>query len=267
LTGGVQLLEGMSALSDNERGQLELSNLVEGQVILAEMDAIGIASDRDVGAVVYYAQNIGVPAYLHKLDGDSKELVVGDIFRSQLDGVGAAGDAAVGQSDNIGRQVGADYHVQLNVFELFGGAAEENDILFECVADVAEIFYFLGYGRVYGLRHLSDGAQGFGEAFASGGEAVIQIVAAELAVDGFAGADVAEGVPAGDKPAGVESVDGGGKFMTELLGAFGQLSGIESEPAEFFYYAKGLTSPIKVGVNYSVSGVFHNEHDYTSRGW
>jgi hypothetical protein len=83
------------ALADNQRRHLELANLLDGQIILAEVNAVGTGSHRDIGPVVDDAQDDPAFADVDKLNGKGEELVVLDVLCPQLDAIGAARYAAV----------------------------------------------------------------------------------------------------------------------------------------------------------------------------
>ena len=99
----------------------------------------------------------------------------------------------------------ADNDIKPDVFELFGSIGEENNVLFERIGGIAKVLDVAGGLRVEGLCDLGQCPQGFGEAFRSGGEAIPEIAAAHLVLDGLANAHVGQGVPACDETAGVEA--------------------------------------------------------------
>jgi hypothetical protein len=91
----VQLLEGMSAFADNQRGQLEFAGLVERYIILPEMHAVSAGGNCDIDPVIYYAQHAGIFTNFGEFEGKRKKFIVVNGLCPQLNAIGAAGEAAM----------------------------------------------------------------------------------------------------------------------------------------------------------------------------
>ena len=152
----------MCTFADNQRSQLELAGLLDGQIILAKMNAVGTCSNRHINPVIYYAKYAGVLTYPYKFDSNSKKFVVLDGLRTQLDAIGTAGCALASQRNNLRRQVVSNYHVQPDALEFLKSITEKDNIFLECISSVSQVFDRLGYGPVLRLGHLGKHPQCLG---------------------------------------------------------------------------------------------------------
>ena len=87
----------LRAFADNHRRQLQPAGLGDGQVVLAEVYAVGPGGSGDINAVVDDAEHAAVAAEPDEFAGNGKKHVILDALGPQLNTVGLAGDAELGQ--------------------------------------------------------------------------------------------------------------------------------------------------------------------------
>jgi hypothetical protein len=252
------------ALADNQRRPLEAARLCNRQVILAKVHPVGSRRHSDVWAVVYYAQDAGISAYLDELNGKGEKRVIPDGLCSKLNTVGPADRTFARQTKNLGRQVTGHHNVQPDACVFLRSIAEKNDILLERISGVAEPFNGLGHGLIVDPDDLGQHPQGLGQTFAGGRKTVVQVTSFELCIDLPADTDIAERIPARNEPLRVKPADRRAEFVPEPTRSFGQRTRIQSESAEFLDSSACLTSAIEIGVNNSVSRSFHDARYYMS---
>ncbi len=262
--GGIELFERVRALADNQRGHLQLASLLNRQVILAKMHPIGTRGHGNINPVVNDTNDAGIFTNLNEFDGKSEKPVVLDVLGPKLDTIGTTGGTFVGQRNDFRRQVARNDNIQPDALEFRRSIAEKNDVLLKRISLVPQLFDCRGDGFIIDPDDLGKRPQGLGQTFAASGEAVGQTAASKLLFYLFADTDVPKRVPAGNEPAGIKPTDRRREFVPELLGSFGQWARIQNEPAELLYYARSLTGTIEIGIDNSISRMFHNETDYMS---
>jgi len=230
------------------------------------VDAVCAGEARDVGAVVYDAQDAGVFADLCEFVSDGEKGVIVEVFCAELYAVGAAGDAAICEREYVGGQTAGDEDVEFDAFEFFDGVVDGEDVFLEGVGGVAHFFEFASMVSVEGLGGFGENAEGFGETAACGGEAVVEAGAFELVLDGLVGADVAECVSVCDEAGGVYGFDCGCEGVAQFFGAASKRTGLECEATNLFYGANGFTGAVEIGIDDSVKRPLHN-FNYKVSDW
>jgi hypothetical protein len=242
------LFDAMGADAEEFVGAEEFADVGGGEVGLADVNAVGVGEEGDVGAVVDDAEDVVLAAEGDELVGAAEEVAGLQVFFTELEAVGAAEDGLFG-----GLEPGAfaegfgDQDVEADVFEAVGGVKGAGELLFEGVEAVAEGFDGSGGGGGFGLEAFLNDAEGFAEAFAGGGDEGGEVFAAEF-VGGFVvGANVAGGVAMEDG-SGEEGADGGGEVVAEVFQGGRELVVVEDEAGVVFQHAQGFSGAIGVDV-------------------
>jgi hypothetical protein len=186
------------------------------------MHAVGTGGNGNINPVVYYAKDVRVPAYLRKFNSECKELVIVYVLCPKLDAIGTPGHAAMRQRNNISSQVAGDYHIQLNSSEFLSRVAKKNNILLKCVSRISQVFHRISNGRIHRSCCLCERPQRLSKALAGRGKAIFQLGTPELITERPAYANIANSIPARDKPTGVEFPNRGRKPVTKLTGPLRQ---------------------------------------------
>ena len=89
--GRVDLLGGVRGAADQPVVAHDRSRLIDRQVVLAEMHAVGAGGDRQVGTVVEHEERAGLVAARAERAGGAQDLVLRRVLLAQLHDVHAAG--------------------------------------------------------------------------------------------------------------------------------------------------------------------------------
>ena len=163
-------------------GADEFAGFEGGEIGLADVEAVGVGEDGDVGAVVDDGDHFVFFAEIDEGLCAAKEFAAVKFFFAQLQAISAAEDGLLGgfKPGTFAERFG-DENAEFYVGELCG-MKRAGDLLFEIVEAVAEFFDFGGGGGIEDFGEFFEGAEGFAEAFAGGGDYRGDVGAGQLGV-------------------------------------------------------------------------------------
>jgi len=255
----------MGAFANYQWSELEFARLGDGKVGLADVQSVGARSDSDIGAVINYADNAVFSADACEFDGQSVKLVVFQALRSYLNAVGTPDGTLPRKRYYFGGNVARYYDIQPDAIEPAVSITEQNNVLFERVSVISQLFDCRGQRAIPGSAYFRKGAQRLAQSLAGGNETIIQIAAATLAINSLAHPDVAGRISARYQPAHIEPSNCRRQFMPKLLCPFRKRHRIQSEAAELLHHTGRLAGPIEIRIDDSVRRALHNNADYTAQ--
>ena len=233
------------------------AGFAHGQIVLAQVNAIGVGRGGNVGAVVddhqthspaVLAGNLGG---LAQRSGKLQQLTIAEILFTQLNHADAGGDELL---DCLGCRLAVDQHAEVGVAKLRAAGAGEG--FFDCVPTVAEgLEAHPGFGRDR-FAELFQAAEGLFHPFAACYADIPGIGPRGFGGRGNRRADIMPGISHGVTVVAGQGGECHGQFVPQFFHQPREMAIVEHKPGEILDDAQTLQRTVRRGVENSQYVVF-----------